>query len=718
MQQRNPSRPRGAAAVLAMLFLVLLTTLTVAMFGMATANVQTASNLSDVARAQGAAESGLRWMAHRFTQMQRPRTLEGVINASVMHTLWPEIRQAIINDMADMVIVSERAWVNDGYTVQSPDIAVETGGSRFSLNIRPTDDPTVLRVTSTGKFREAQRSISMTFKVDKRVKYAIVGKVPVQLGRNTIVEGPIGVRFDNANWLQSKGPPILMLSDFTHFDDQLKARVESWNDFLQGTSVVDGQVVPNHASYDNRINVNNPQEAALAAAAGFSDVNGDAFIDEYDLFVERFDSDHDLVITAAEFTDPLTGDLYEPDLFAAIDSIGEADRYGFRDGQIDNADGYAKLRGHLQVSITAEQWQAELDRPGRNMTKLPFDEIQGYIQGTIATTDPTQIPVRFGVAGDDILDLSPENFEAAAASFKDRSGPSQGPTLRLAGQRIENAVLTASDANGGTTIEETPKGVTAGTHQATYKRPVFRNMTFKNVQVPKGLNALFENCTFEGVTWVEGERKITTSSGATTTSSGEGMNWARQKVTGDNFDKNKPLVGTGLGTITSGTTQTKGSRDGNNLRFDGCTFQGPLAGNYATAYTHFANSWEFTGETMFNNVVDQTATIVAPQVNIEMGSFTDPSGAPSTMIGVVVAGNIDIRGASNVDGCIIVTGDGAGHTTLAYFGPSDSDMNPGTNPEGGYGKLNIRYNPNRALPYGINIPVDITAQTGTYREVR
>jgi hypothetical protein len=103
-------------------------------------------------------------------------------------------------------------------------------------------------------------------------------------------------------------------------------------------------------------------------------------------------------------------------------------------------------------------------------------------------------------------------------------------------------------------------------------------------------------------------------------------------------------------------------------------------------------------------------------VNIEMGSFTDPALAPSTLVGVVVAGNLDIRGTSIVDGSIIITGDGAGNTTLGYFGPSDDQTNPSAMPEGGYGRLNIRYNPNRALPDGINVPIDIVADVSTYRE--
>src|SRR6185295_12608113 len=52
----------------------------------------------------------------------------------------------------------------------------------------------------------------------------------------------------------------------------------------------------------------------------------------------------------------------------------------------------------------------------------------------------------------------------------------------------------------------------------------------------------------------------------------------------------------------------------------------------------------------------------------------------------------------------IITGDGAGNTTQGWFGPSDAMTDPSSAmPEGGYGRLNIRYNPYRALPNGINI---------------
>jgi hypothetical protein len=86
-------------------------------------------------------------------------------------------------------------------------------------------------------------------------------------------------------------------------------------------------------------------------------------------------------------------------------------------------------------------------------------------------------------------------------------------------------------------------------------------------------------------------------------------------------------------------------------------------------------------------------------------------------VGVVVAGNIDIRGRSYVDGSVIVVGNGAGNTTLAYFGNSDSSSNPTAMPEGGYGRLYLRYNPARSMPDGISIPIILTPDKTSYKQL-
>jgi hypothetical protein len=84
---------------------------------------------------------------------------------------------------------------------------------------------------------------------------------------------------------------------------------------------------------------------------------------------------------------------------------------------------------------------------------------------------------------------------------------------------------------------------------------------------------------------------------------------------------------------------------------------------------------------------------------------------------MVVAGNIDIRGATTIDGSIVVTGDGAGNTTLAFFGNSDGETDPDEIGGGQkYGRLMLRYNPNRIVPDGLVLPIDITPKVSSYRE--
>lgn len=689
-----------------MFFLTLATTLGLAMYAASTTTTASATNLVEAERARTAAESGLRWAAWRFTRMTRPKTTVGNITASVATTLWPTIRTSISNDYAAMLTPAERTLTWSGGKYKSASIAIgNTGGgatdARFVVEMQQhplyTGDPLdarYIRVTSTGTYKSATRSMSLDFKIDKKVKYAIVGKVPIQLGRSTLVEGPIAMATPD------KYPPVYMLSDFRHLNSQLATKIDNFSAFLK----------LRHKGYDNRVSVNNPDEYNYAVSAGYSDTNGDSYIDEYDLFLKHYDANNDKKISSTEFTNPVTGQKYDADLFTAIDNLGgplytgDPLRDGYQDGIIDNRDGYTKVRGQIALATTANAWESNLGS----------QDIQDMIKGPISPTDTTELPVKFAATSTEMIDLNPANFEQCALGFKARSGTNAGTPSKTS-TVIQNTVLAASDANGGSVTEKTPFGSTV--HQATYKRPKFQNITFKNVQIPKGLNALFDNCKFEGVTWVEGERDITTSGGSVTTNKDEGMNWAQRKSNSSyaNFDKDKALISSG--TPNSSQTRTEGSTKGNNLRFNNCTFEGPISGNYATAYTHFANSWEFTGSTLFNNKADQTATIVSPQVNIEMGSFTDPSAAPSTLIGVVVAGNLDIRGSGIVDGSIIITGDGAGNTTQGWFGPSDASTDPSSPmPEGGWGRLNIRYNQYRALPDGINIAIDILPEIDTYLE--
>src|SRR5688500_10531598 len=146
---------RGAAAVLAMLYLSLLGTLTVAMYAMANMNVQTSVNHRDVERARAVAESGLRWMEYRFLKMDRTKTTVGNITGTVADTLWPLIQDDVEDDLLFITNSSEPPvrYEADGSITTSP-IRLDDDGSRFVINISQNPlDHTQIIVKSTGYHR-------------------------------------------------------------------------------------------------------------------------------------------------------------------------------------------------------------------------------------------------------------------------------------------------------------------------------------------------------------------------------------------------------------------------------------------------------------------------------------------------------------------------------------------------------------------------------------
>jgi len=153
---------RGAVAMLAMLYLGLFGTLTVAMYIMATLNSQSAANYSAIDHARSTAESGLRWIQYRFQIMDRPKTRIGNITPTVADNLWPQIRTSLTNDLNTLSKASERpvSFTNNHF-VTSWVKTDETGG-QFQIDI--TQDPkdkTRLVVSSIGRFDNAERMITI-----------------------------------------------------------------------------------------------------------------------------------------------------------------------------------------------------------------------------------------------------------------------------------------------------------------------------------------------------------------------------------------------------------------------------------------------------------------------------------------------------------------------------------------------------------------------------
>lgn len=208
-----------------------------------------------------------------------------------------------------------------------------------------------------------------------------------------------------------------------------------------------------------------------------------------------------------------------------------------------------------------------------------------------------------------------------------------------------------------------------------YDRKVYENRTFRNVKIPKGTHALFINCTFEDVLFVECD-----------------------KAYSDN---------------TRGT---------NNIRFEGCTFKGPIITDVPSTSTHYSwwmrNVLYFTGESTFDNqsIIQETA-ILAPNFNINLGNTGElEEGDGNILKGMIVGGIVDIRGNATIEGTIVSMYDTSPFTSgyVTNIGAADDGGDEGAGYIGG--TITITPNPEQLMPSGITTAIEIRPLKNTYVE--
>ena len=208
-----------------------------------------------------------------------------------------------------------------------------------------------------------------------------------------------------------------------------------------------------------------------------------------------------------------------------------------------------------------------------------------------------------------------------------------------------------------------------------YDRNVYENQTFTNAKLPKGRHALFRNCTFEGVLFIETKESYQDS-----------------------------------------TSQT------NNVRFENCTFNGAIVTNVPSSTNHWSwwtrNVLYFTGEATFDNTSSmQETTILAPNFNVNLGNTGAlDEGGGNVLTGAVIGGIVDVRGNAEIYGTIISMYDTSAHPNgyVTNIGAADDGGSEGAVYSGG--TISITPSADQMLPSGITSPIVIQPQQNTYSE--
>lgn len=782
VQRWNRRRRRGVSSVLAMMFLVIFSSLAAAMAVVAQGNLRSADSGLKLSRAMSAAETGLVFATRRLaSESARFVVTKGVVDAGFGDRIWMGtytssdgtvtiLQPSGYNTGPGVIHAMRDAHNLDGHNIiaggapASATIDAEQHRLRCpaaALSNEPHSPYFILtytyvsagstpyiRVTSVGVDGDIRRTLEMDFKIVKKIEFAILSPNRIMIGKNVLIEGPLGSRFGIAagELNNGNGDPLVMRSDFYYLDAPLDDKLNT----------LYTQIVAHDVDGDNRLRPDHPQE--LQGISGdLVDYDNDQYVDDFDLFLKHFDENedrllvYDSTLAAAAGLGNLTveygdGENDDMQLLRMIDEAN-ADRdgdgesgtaldraFGWKDGVIDAKDQYAKVRGRLAFAVARSPWDTAHGASYQTIVK-------GSVRPAVEVP-----PVKFEVTTDEMREITTEMFTDTNAWFLNNA---TGNFAAQAG--APDPAQWEPVPFGAAEVGEEEFG-TRGAYDY-YNRPVYKNKTFTNVRIPKGTNALFENCTFIGVTWVD------------TNEDCAHYDWnyvgAKKKVEispgvfiyVERFPE--------LTAYTSGGTEVADTRiESNNLRFHNCTFLGSIAGHKPQEYTHWRNKIQMTGNTRFyidpndpdllqqadagtlqnhlNNLGEaaraelEKSSVFLPGWSVDAGSFTNE--APKVKLkGTIIAGVFDIRGTADVHGTLLMTyrpvqGQGplfygglpdAFNTTIGYFHASDGDSeggDPGDIDFDGFGEITLRYNPNAKLPDGIPWPIKIEPDASTYVE--
>ncbi len=786
---------------------------------------------------------------------------------------------------------AETGWLRTGLVAVDGDASVDgVRAAAYQITYAPLANGTDVRVIVTGYssigsagsdfvysrgpegdvVRPIVRQIQQDFRVVKQPSHAILSPSRILIGKNVRITGNLGARYSDVS--QEFGHPVTMKSDFLGIDSSLDDRL---NAFYAALAAGD-------ADGDNRLRVGHAIEGEAVGAIdpdgnfppeAFADANSDGYVDEFDLFIARYDTNGDgrlklsnaLTAGTPAASDPgspeftadedlaLLIDSSNPDrnrngLWGFVDSnsngrwnVGETivdvdprtgavrDRVlGWRDGYIDHRDQYAKVHGRLSFKVTQQAWASVQDayaaqlrgpiRPDRGETPQQYgasdDELPEVDRDSFADAQnplhlaadgasfEQQVATQIGVSTGDLPSYTESNTDATAARFW-RANLDDSYVLARTGRHL---------------YEKVPFGSPA--FSDWYYRSRYENMTFRNVQIPEGNNGLFVNCTFVGVTFV---RTYVDNSHPQWSNYGKRV-WSeatgKPEFSIDPLDKSDFVRYTSGNILDgpanyddfdspptiAGAVRTGAARDtkiySNNVRFHDCLFVGSVTSDTPVAFTHVRNKLQFTGKTRFSQQHPESpenpslnpdesdreeiakSSLLTPHYSVDLGSFNSPTdtygdGTESQSIqlqGTIVAGLLDIRGNTKLDGTLLLTyapiagegplllrGEAVGNpanfnSSIGYFGPEDGDgeaLDPETLPtvsgqrivgwdldgDGlpdigpeqtpttaqinagavvvpfyGYGRIELNWRPDLPMPDGVLLPLTSVSLPDTYRE--
>ncbi len=191
------TRRRGLASVLAMLFLVLFSTLAVGFYAATTLSAQVAKNERSLTTAQSAAESGMEFMRYQLGIITVPPGTPSNQLLTTVYGLLSTNLNGTYNMGTDVVTMSNDA--NGNPTIYVPGntshfISIDsTSGSRFQGTIAQSGDKLVVTVVGMGSDGSISRGVQLSYQKAARASaifnYGVASKGKITTGGASYILG-------------------------------------------------------------------------------------------------------------------------------------------------------------------------------------------------------------------------------------------------------------------------------------------------------------------------------------------------------------------------------------------------------------------------------------------------------------------------------------------------------------------------------------------------
>ena len=628
-RKKQQNRQKGIAMVIVLIFVTIFSALAVSMFTMSGTSVQASTNHHASNGALNAAQSGLEYAKYLARSC-------GTINVVLDYQAYKDGNFA---EEADIIWTNLCSNLQDQLSgcssgddwIQSGSISFDDSGSAFTIRFERSDY--TITAVCAGHDNGIERKVKLSFAIgqegDDILNYGIVGRGRMWLTGDTTIHGDI-----YSSWTNASVSPFNMTADST-VEGTINNAMR-WEDMLEHNFHMESYIYDGeNLCLDDNKRVDKYGYLMDSCGNRIKNSSGSS-INIYTLDSENVNNSYNV----------------------ALNSSG------------DPIEGY--VNGVSVGPITYGNPALKYDANGDKMHDAS-DEILGSHEGINYNQNKGTI--------DDYLDINRYDTSyytnEMALTAIDPVTTTETQTVRTG--RWPNYTYTTVEVEVPVTTKEYfPHGPDGyddyKSGSVTLNRYTYEGQTFSNAFLAANQNALFKNCTFEDVLYIDCSQQ-----------------------TSSNY---------------------------NNVRFENCEFKGVIVTNTPDELNWQKNALYFTGSANFNNESEiQEATILAPHFNVNLGDANngEVESDENVITGAIVGGIVDIRGNADIFGTVISMCDTSQWTNgfVTNIGATLNDGGSETTSVEDVGTINITPDKEQTLFPGLKeypVTISMSPDSTTYRE--